>query len=129
MDAKNAGMLAKVVRPATAFREANYSRDTVKIRDDSICKDNRNIMDVISIGPPESDSRKVSNGREDSNIQQGHQQQYQELTTRTLSNSSRDNRNIDSQMSTAEGRLAIAIVETSITRGANNMDAKKCSEP
>jgi hypothetical protein len=41
-------MLAKVVRLATAFREANYSRDTVKIRDDSISRDNRNIMDVIS---------------------------------------------------------------------------------
>jgi hypothetical protein len=34
-----AGMLAKAVRPATAFREANYSRDTVKIRDDSIGRD------------------------------------------------------------------------------------------
>jgi hypothetical protein len=34
-------------------------------------------------GPPESDSRTVSNIREGSNIQQGHQQQ-QELTTRTV---------------------------------------------
>jgi hypothetical protein len=34
-------MLAEVVRPVTAFR------DTVKIRDDSIIRDYRNIMDVI----------------------------------------------------------------------------------
>ncbi len=71
----NAGMLAKVVRPATAFREANYSRDTVKIRDVSISRDKRNIMDVISSRTARTDSRKVSNSREDSNIQQGHQQQ------------------------------------------------------
>jgi hypothetical protein len=38
-------------------------------------------MDVIST---RTDSRKVSNSRDDSNIQQGHQQQQQELTTRTL---------------------------------------------
>jgi hypothetical protein len=43
-------------------------------------------------GPPESDSRKVSISREDSNIQQGHQQQQQQLS------------NI--QTSTAEGRPA-----------------------
>jgi hypothetical protein len=42
------GMLAKVVKPATACREANYSRDTVNIRDDSISRDIRNIMDVSS---------------------------------------------------------------------------------
>ncbi len=29
------GRLAKVLKPATASREANYSRDTVNIRDDS----------------------------------------------------------------------------------------------
>jgi hypothetical protein len=67
----NAGMLAKVVRPATAFRETNYSRDTVQIRDDSIGRDNRNIMDVISSMTARTDSRKVSNSREDSNIQHG----------------------------------------------------------
>jgi hypothetical protein len=38
-------MLAKVVKPAC--REANYIRETVKIRDDSSRRD-RNIMDVIS---------------------------------------------------------------------------------
>jgi hypothetical protein len=44
-------------------------------------------------GPPESDSRKVSISREDSNIQQGHQQQ--------------NNYNISNiQTSTAEGRPA-----------------------
>ncbi len=47
----------------------------------------------ISSRTARTDSRKVSNTREDSNIQQGHQQQWQELTSRTLSNSSRDNRN------------------------------------
>jgi hypothetical protein len=35
-------------------------------------------------GMPESDSRKVSNIGEGSNIQQAHQQQQQELTTRTV---------------------------------------------
>jgi hypothetical protein len=40
----------------------------------------------ISVGPPESDSRKVGiiTSREDNNIRQGHQQQQQELTTITL---------------------------------------------
>jgi hypothetical protein len=37
-----AGMLAKVAKPATSCIEANSSRD-------SRCKDNRIIMDVISI--------------------------------------------------------------------------------
>jgi hypothetical protein len=46
-----AGMLAKVVKPPAACREANYGRDTVKIRDDSSSRDNRNIMDVISSRP------------------------------------------------------------------------------
>jgi hypothetical protein len=45
------GMLAKVVNPPAACREANYSRDTVQIRDDSSRRDNRNIMDVISSRP------------------------------------------------------------------------------
>ncbi len=45
-------------------------------------------MDGISSGTARID------GREDNNIQQGHQQQQQELTTRKLRNSSRDNRNI-----------------------------------
>ncbi len=55
-----AGMLAKVVKPAIACREVNYSRDTGKIRDDSSSMDNRNIMDVIS-SRTATDSRKVSN--------------------------------------------------------------------
>ncbi len=46
-----AGMLAKVVKPPAACREANYSRDTLKIRVDSSSRDNRNIMDVISSRP------------------------------------------------------------------------------
>jgi hypothetical protein len=69
-----AGMLAKVVKLTTAHREANYNRDTVKIRDDRSSRDNRNIMDDSSIRIAKTDSRKVSNNREDSNIQQGHQQ-------------------------------------------------------
>jgi hypothetical protein len=36
-------MLAKVVKLTTAHREANYSRDTVKIRDSS-SRDNMNII-------------------------------------------------------------------------------------
>jgi hypothetical protein len=46
--------------------DASKSRNAVKIRDGSISRDNSIIMDVIS-------SRIDS--REDSNIQQGHQQQ------------------------------------------------------
>jgi hypothetical protein len=37
-------MLAKVVKPATACREANYSSDTVNIRDDSSSRENRCIV-------------------------------------------------------------------------------------
>jgi hypothetical protein len=40
-----AGMLTQVVKPATACRETNYSRDTINIRDDS-SRDNRHIMDI-----------------------------------------------------------------------------------
>jgi hypothetical protein len=35
-------------------------------------------------GLPKSDSRKVSNIGEDNNFQQGHQQQQQDITIRTL---------------------------------------------
>ncbi len=59
-----AGMLAKVVKPAIACREVNYSRDTVKIRDDSSSRDNRNIMGVICNRTSRTDCRKVSNSRE-----------------------------------------------------------------
>jgi hypothetical protein len=41
-------MHGKVVKVTTAHREANYSRDTVKIRDDSRSTDERNIMDDSS---------------------------------------------------------------------------------
>jgi hypothetical protein len=43
-----AGMLAKVVKPAC--RVANYSRDTVKIRDDSSSRNTR--MSSV-VGPPD----------------------------------------------------------------------------
>jgi hypothetical protein len=52
-------------------------------------------------GPPESGSRKVSNIREDNNIMQGHQQQHQELTTRTLTTAAETKGT--SQMSTQKG--------------------------
>jgi hypothetical protein len=58
-----AGMLVKVVKPATACRKANYSNHTVKIRDDS-----------NSSRTARLDSRKVSNSKEDINTQQGHKQ-------------------------------------------------------
>ncbi len=43
-----AGMLAIVVKPVTACRAANYSRDTINTRDDSSSRDNRNITDINS---------------------------------------------------------------------------------
>jgi hypothetical protein len=52
-----AGMLAKVVKLATACREANNNMDTINIRDNS------------------------SSSREASNIQQVRQQQQQEIKT------------------------------------------------
>jgi hypothetical protein len=52
-------------------------------------------------GPPEFDSRTVSNVREDIDIQQGHQQQQQELKTRTLATAAETIGT--SQTSTAEG--------------------------
>jgi hypothetical protein len=39
----------KLVNLFLRCREANYSRDTVKIRDDSRSRDDRNIMDDSSI--------------------------------------------------------------------------------
>jgi hypothetical protein len=57
-------MLVKVVKPAIACREVNYSRDIVKIRDDSNSRDNRNIMDVIISKTARTYGRKVSNSRE-----------------------------------------------------------------
>jgi hypothetical protein len=61
-----AWMLAKVLKPATACREANYNRDTVKIRDDSSRRDNRKVMDVIRSRTARTDRRKVNNSSEDS---------------------------------------------------------------
>ncbi len=58
-------------------------------------------------GPPKSDSRKVSNSREDSNIQQGHQQQQEELKTRTFATAARENRNI-TDVNSGRGRPATA---------------------
>jgi hypothetical protein len=52
-----AGMLTKVVKLATACRKTNYSRDTVKIKDDSSSRDSRNIMDVISNRTSRTDNR------------------------------------------------------------------------
>jgi hypothetical protein len=39
---------AKIGKPAAACREANYSRDTIIIRDDSSSRDSMNIIDVNS---------------------------------------------------------------------------------
>jgi hypothetical protein len=86
-------MLAKLVKPATACREANYSRDTINIRDDSSSGDNSNIMDANS-------------SKAASNIQQGCQQEQQELATRTLATSTETKGT--SQTSKAEGRPATA---------------------
>jgi hypothetical protein len=57
-------------------------------------------------GPPELDIRTVSNIGEDSDIQQGYQQQQQQLTTRTLATAAETIGT--SQTSTAEGRPAVA---------------------
>jgi hypothetical protein len=45
---EKSGRLAKVVKPATACSEANYSKVIINIRDDNSSRDNRNIMDVDS---------------------------------------------------------------------------------
>ncbi len=54
-------MLAKVVKLATAPREANYSRGTINIRDDYSSMDNKNISKTAR-----SDRRKASNSRKQS---------------------------------------------------------------
>jgi hypothetical protein len=51
--------------------DARKSRNAVKIRDDSSSRDNSIIMDLDVIG---SRTARIDS-REDSNIQQGHQQQ------------------------------------------------------
>jgi hypothetical protein len=56
-------------------------------------------------GQPKSGTRKVSNSREDSNIQKGHKQQQQALTTKTLATAAGALET--SLTSTAEGRPAI----------------------
>jgi hypothetical protein len=75
--------VCKISEAGNSIREANYSRDTINIRENSSNRDNRNILDINS-RLPESDSRKVNNSRDASNIQHQYQQQLQELTTRTL---------------------------------------------
>jgi hypothetical protein len=69
------GMLAKVVKQQRAGRQTTAGTVCINIRDRSSSRDNGNIMDV------ESWQQYI---RKDSNIQQGHQQQQQELSTRTL---------------------------------------------
>jgi hypothetical protein len=58
------------LKPATACREANYSRDNVKIKDDTIIRDNRNIKDAISSRTTRTRQKKKSATVEKSNIQQ-----------------------------------------------------------
>ncbi len=54
MDVSKSRDALKIVKPATASREASYgreasySRDTINIRTDSSSRDNRDIMDVNS---------------------------------------------------------------------------------
>jgi hypothetical protein len=43
-----AGILAIEVKPATVCREANYSMDTINMKDDLSSTDNRHIMGVNS---------------------------------------------------------------------------------
>jgi hypothetical protein len=69
-------------------------RDTFNIREDSSRRDNSISWMSTAAGVRKSAKRKVSNIRDDSIIQEGHQQQQQELKTRTLA--------------TAEGRPATA---------------------
>jgi hypothetical protein len=64
-------MLAKVVKPARACREANYSKDTINIRDDSSNRTIETSRMSTAAGPPQSDSKKVSNSREDSLFSRG----------------------------------------------------------
>jgi hypothetical protein len=65
-------------------------------------------------GAPESDRRRGTNSREDNIIQQGHQEQQQELTTRTLATAAETI--ATSQTSTAEGRPAIAEMPATFSR-------------
>jgi hypothetical protein len=57
------------MKATTGWMDASKSRNAVKIRDGSSSRDNSIIMDVITSRTSRIDSR------EDSNIQQGHQQQ------------------------------------------------------
>jgi hypothetical protein len=96
---EKAGMLALVVKPTKACREAIYSKiPLILLRMAGAAGDNRTIMDV--------NSRRNARIRqwECQNFQQGLQQQQQKLTntTRTL----RQQLAGTSQMLTAEGRHA-----------------------
>ncbi len=55
----NAGILAKVVKPATACREGNYSRDILKTKE---MTKGTSWMSSVTAG---TGSRKVSNSRKD----------------------------------------------------------------
>jgi hypothetical protein len=68
--------------------DVSKSRNAVKIKDGSSSRGISIIMDGISSRTARIDSRDYNN------IQQGHQQQQQELTTRKFRNSSRNNENI-----------------------------------
>jgi hypothetical protein len=50
-------MLSKVGKPATACREANYSRDTINISSEAVAGKIGISWLSIAAGPPESDSR------------------------------------------------------------------------
>jgi hypothetical protein len=67
-------MRAKVVKLATACREANYTTAGTLLKSgDSNSRDSTNVMNVISRRTARTGSRKISISRKDSNIQQGHQ--------------------------------------------------------
>jgi hypothetical protein len=111
------------VKPATACREANYSRDTVKIRDDSNSRNNKTIMDVnSSIGPPESVEK--SDSKKAKEMQQ-QCQQHQDSSSRNSQlehchsrvDTSRDNRIIRDVNSRRETRNS---GDASNRRDANN---------
>jgi hypothetical protein len=119
-------MLAKVctvciVKAAIACREVNYTTDTIKIREDSRNRDNRNIMAVICSRTSRTDSRKVSN-------LVGKPATAAELTTRTLSNSSRDNRNIADVNSRRETRKSKDARNRRNNSNGISRDANKSSE-
>jgi hypothetical protein len=86
---------------------------------------------LTAAGPPESDSRKVSNSREDSNIQQGHRNSSRNSTLQHQQHpgNKRDARNSrDATNSTSICRDANGTVKTPTTHGVSRKFAKKLSE-